>query len=117
MAKNLKSRCRKVSVDLEKLDTKKISESHDQHMKECDLDLKDVASTKKCAPPKNTVDLKNSPLDLKSKNRCPTFRKFSILVLKKLALGKKAWRKNLGLKSDPDQKLPKHQSQPQHPLT
>ena len=40
---------RKVSVDLEKLGTQKISGSRDQHMKECDLDfdLKDVALDQK----------------------------------------------------------------------
>ena len=46
---------RKVSVDLEKLGTQKISGSRDQHMKECDLDfdLKNP-STKKRVPQKIT---------------------------------------------------------------
>ena len=65
----------KVSVDLEKLGTQKISGSHDQHMKECDLDfdLKDVALDQKACTSKNTVDLKNSPRDQKSKNGAQSF--------------------------------------------
>ena len=44
-------------------------------MKECDLDfdLKDVALDQKVCTSKKTVDLKNTPRDLKSKNVAQSF--------------------------------------------
>ena len=97
----IKSRHQKVSVDLEKVGTQKISGSHDQHMKECDLDfdLKDVARDQKACTSKKHRRSQNTPRDQKSKNGCPIFRKFSILVLKSRPWAKKLGEKILVLKS------------------